>query len=106
MSSFVLLINRLLAGALRLVFWMAALLLALVLLAVGLVLVLAVVLWALLRGRRPAAPVFVGRFQRYAQDRVWPGRGDTGRPGAAPGPTDVVDVEARDVNGPRLPPGP
>ena len=96
-----LLFHRLLARVVRVVLWLFAVALALVLLAVGLVLVLAVVLWALLRGQRPTAPVFVGRFQRYAQDRVWPGRN-----GAGGTPADVVDVEARDVNGPRLPPGP
>jgi hypothetical protein len=101
MPPVVLLFNRLLARVVRVVLWLFAVALALVLLAVGLVLVLAVVLWALLRGQRPTAPVFVGRFQRYAQDRVWPGRN-----GAGGTPADVVDVEARDVNGPRLPPGP
>lgn len=100
MPSVLLVLNRLLARVLRLVLWLFAVALALVFLVVGLVLVLAVVLWALVRGQRPTAPVFVGRFQRYAQDRVWPGRN-----GAGGAPADVVDVEARDVSGPRLPPG-
>jgi hypothetical protein len=101
MSPVLLVLNRLLARVLRLVLWLFAVALAVVLLVVGLVLVLAVVLWALVRGRRPTAPVFMGRFQRYAQDRVWPGRN-----GAGGTPADVVDVEAKDVSGPRLPPGP
>ena len=106
MPPFVPLMNRLLANALRVVLGAVGLLLVLVLLVVGLGAVLAAVLWALLRGRRPAAPVFVGRFQRYAQGRVWPGGASSGRSGAAPATGDVVDVEARDVSGPRLPPGP
>ena len=77
---------RLLAGALMAVLALGLLALALVLLVFGL-------FWALLRGRRPVAPVVVGRFARYSAERVWPGRGGRG-PGQA---TEVVDVEVTEV---------
>ena len=85
-----------LAWALRLAVWLLAAVLAVLLLGVALVLLLVGVLWALLRGRRPTAPVFVGRFHRFTTERVWPGRGGRGGPPVPP-QGEVVDVEVREV---------
>ncbi len=92
--------SRVLSTALRLVLWLLAMGLALGLLAVALLLLLGGVLWALVRGRRPAPSVMVGRFRHFASQRVWPGR-----PGADPraASTEVVDVEVREVQ-PEPPP--
>lgn len=101
MHTFVALVNRLATGVVRLVLGLSAFVLALVVVLIGLFLLVLVLLWALVRGRRPQAPVFVARFQRYAEGRVWPGRSGHNGSDAA----DVVDVEAHDVNDRRLPPG-
>jgi hypothetical protein len=95
------------AWVLRLVLWMLAAVLAVLLLGVALVLLLLGVLWALVRGKRPTAPVFVGRFQRFTTERVWPGRGGQGTSTPDQG-ADVVDVEVREVVDvqTRLPDGP
>jgi len=85
-----------LAWVLRLALWLLAAVLAVLLLGVALVLLLVGVLWALLRGRRPTAPVFVGRFHRFTTERVWPGRGGRGGPPVPP-QGEVVDVEVREV---------
>ncbi len=85
----------LLGAVVRVALWLLTAVLALALLGLALVLLALGVLWALLRGRRPTAPVFVGRFQRYATERVWPGAAGRG-PDAAP-PDGVVDVEVREV---------
>ena len=82
-------VARIVGAALRLLAWALMAVLALGLLALALVLLVFGLFWALLRGRRPVAPVVVGRFARYSAERVWPGRG-----GRA---TEVVDVEVTEV---------
>ena len=88
-------INRLLSAALRVVLWLLAFGLAMGLLSLALLLLLGGTLWALLRGRRPAPSVVMGRFRHFARQRVWPGR-----PGAGPSASqnEVVDVEVREVD--------
>lgn len=85
----------LLGALVRVALWGLTAVLALFLLGLALVLLALGVLWALLRGKRPTAPVFVAQFQRYATERVWPGAAGRG-PTAAP-PAEVVDVEVREV---------
>lgn len=88
--------SGLLAAVLRVFLWLVTAVLALGLLALALVLLLAGVIWALVRGRRPEAPVFVGRFRQFTSERVWPG----GAPWHTRGQGDaseVVDVEVREV---------
>ncbi len=92
----------LLGAVVRTALWLFTAVLALCLLGLALVLLMLGVLWALLRGRRPTAPVFVGRFQRYATERVWPGASGRAGPGAET--AEVVDVEVREVNDPDAPP--
>ena len=77
----------------RLTLWLFTALLALLLLAVALVLLFFGVLWALVRGKRPVQPVFVGRFRQYASQKVWPG----GSRGASAESAEVVDIEVREV---------
>lgn len=85
-----------LGAVLRLALWALAAVLALGLLALALVLLLLGAVWALLRGRRPTAPVFVGRVHRFTTERVWPGA--AGRAAAADVSTEeVVDVQVREV---------
>lgn len=91
-----------LGTVLRLALWGVALVLALFLLALALALLLLGALWALLRGRKPAAPVIVGQFQRYATGKVWRGAmgRSTGMGGLWPQSAsthDVVDVQVREV---------
>ncbi len=76
----------------RLLLWVVMAVLALFLLGLALVFLLLGVLWALVRGRRPVPPVFVGRFRQFTTERVWPGRA-----GAAQTRSEVVDVEVREV---------
>lgn len=100
-------LNGVVGAVVRLALWGLAALLALFLLTLALALLLLGALWAVVRGRKPSAPVFVGRVQRYAADQVW--RGAMGRrsgmdgarqaPGAA---DDVVDVSAREVREPTM----
>jgi len=61
----------------------------------GMVVATGVVLWALLRGRRPG-PVHL-RWGRM------PRTGGFGRPGRSDRAAEVVDVQAREVQGPPLP---
>lgn len=84
-------LQRVLAAVLRPLLVIGGMLLMLGALLLGLVLATGVVLWALLRGRRPG-PVNLrwGRMPR--------GRGF----GPAPGHGEVVDVQAREVDGPSL----
>lgn len=97
MSEIVNFLSSVLATLVRLTLWALATVLALFLLGLALLLLLIGGLWALLRGQRPTAPVMVGRFQRYASERVW--RGAMGaRTGAPPSHTEVVDVEVREVD--------
>jgi hypothetical protein len=88
--------GRVLRGVLRLVLVLAALVFVFSLLLAALVVVVAVSLWALLTGRKPAPAVVFSRFrqtsQRYTQG-VWPnGAGGVRRPMG-----DVVDVQATEV---------
>ena len=94
MESILQFISGLLSAALRVVLWLLAVILALGLLSLALLLLLGGVLWALVRGRRPAPSVVMGRFRHFASQRVWPGR-----PGAAPtsSANEVVDVVVREV---------
>lgn len=80
-------------GLLRLLLWGLAAALAVLLLAFALVLLTVGALWAVVRGRRPSAPVFMARWRTVAQGQGWP------RPGPTPGApaADVVDVQAREV---------
>ena len=57
------------------------------------------VLWALVRGKKPVPPVLVGRFHRFTTERVWPGTAARRTTDAS---ADVVDVEVREVNTPRV----
>jgi hypothetical protein len=94
-------VKGLLAAVLKVVLWLTMAVAALFLLALGLVLLLLGFAWALLRGQKPVKPVFVGRFQRFTTERVWPGAGQ--RPGGTDR-SEVVDVEVREVDAPSLPP--
>ncbi|PND36412.1 hypothetical protein C1O66_22240 [Paucibacter aquatile] len=82
----------------RLVLAVATVVLVLSLMAVALVSVVGLLLWSLLRGRKPV--IDMGRFQRARQAR--PGFGAR-RPAQPMG--EVVDVEVREVSpsSPRLP---
>lgn len=81
--------GRVLRAVLRVALLVLGAVITLVLLAVGLLLALGLVLWALLRGRRPVvAPAF-----SWARRNGFAGPGRA-RPQAA---ADVVDIEAREV---------
>jgi hypothetical protein len=81
------LLQRFLSTAIRLLLVAVGLFFALVLLAVGLLASVVVVAWALLRGRRP-------RVVRFRVDPRSPFAGM--RRGPVP-PSEVVDIEAREV---------
>lgn len=83
-------VRGLLRGLLRLGFVCLGFVLMLGALFAGLLLVSLLVLWSLLRGRRPAAGVFRSTFERSRR-----------RAAAAPG--QVIDVEVREVPDPVLP---
>jgi hypothetical protein len=85
-------LQALLSGVLRLAVWALMAVLALFMLMLAMVLLAVGVLWALVRGRRPQAPVFAAQFRQFAAGRVWPGtrRAET--------TADVVDVEVREVD--------
>lgn len=97
MSEILNFLASLLGAVVRVALWMLTAALALFLLGLALVLLLLGVIWALLRGRKPTAPVFVGRFQRFTSERVWPGKSGWTRPQDAT-VTEVVDVEVREVS--------
>ncbi len=88
--------SGLLAAVVRVALWLVTAVLALGLLALALVLLLMGMLWALVRGRKPEAPVFVGRFRQFTSQRVWPG-GAPWHTSARAEAQDVVDVEVREV---------
>jgi len=69
---------------------------------IGLVVGLTLMLFALLRGRKPQGVKFMWR------KGDWPGRPGSGRSPAPPGAGEVVDVEARELPAqpPREPRGP
>lgn len=89
--------SGLLAALVRVALWLVTAVLALGLLALALVLLLLGVLWALVRGRKPQAPVIVGRFRQFTSQRVWPG-GAPWHTGTGAQAQDVVDVEVREVS--------
>lgn len=89
-------IHNLFTAVLRVALWLIMIVVAVGLLAVALVLLLLGVLWALVRGQKPVAPVFVGRFQRFTAERVWPAGSGRRHPAST---DDVVDVEVREVGG-------
>ncbi len=84
-------LRRMLAAVLRPLLVIGGMLLMLIALLLGLVLATGVVLWALLRGRRPG-PVNL-RWGRMPRPRGF---------GPAPPRGEVVDVQAREVDGPTL----
>lgn len=89
----------LLTAVLKVTLWLIMAVAAVFLLALALVLLLLGVLWALVRGKKPVAPVFVGRFHRFTTERVWPGA--AGRH-TADARSEVVDVEVREVDARRV----
>lgn len=92
MNTFTDLVSRLLRFTLRMVFALAAAVFLVSLMLASLVVVLAVSLWALLTGRKPA-PVIL--YQQFRQARERYARGVFR---AGPGGADVVDVQATEVN--------
>ena len=86
------LLQRMLSAVLGFALLVGGTLLMLGALLLGLVLASGVVLWALLRGRRPG-PVNL-HWGRMPRPRGFGPR--------APGQGDVVDVQAREVDGPKL----
>ncbi len=89
----------LLTAVLKVTLWLIMAVAAVFLLALALVLLLLGVLWALVRGKKPVPPVLVGRFHRFTTERVWPGTAARRTTDAS---ADVVDVEVREVNTPRV----
>jgi hypothetical protein len=94
MQTFTDFVGRLISGAIKLVFVLAATVFVVSFLLAALVAVVLVSLWSLVTGRKPAPVVMFTRMreqsQRYTQG-VWPGAA-RGEP-----PADVVDVEATEV---------
>lgn len=84
-------------AVLRVVLWLVMAALALGLLLVALVFLAVGVLWALLRGRRPQAPVYMGQFRRFTSERVWPGGAPWQRQETRD-TSEIVDVEVREVS--------
>jgi hypothetical protein len=93
MTEFKTLFQSVLFAMLKGVAWLVMAIAAVFLLALALVLIAIGLLWALLRGKKPEAPVFVGRFHRYAQTKVWPGRSQPSN-----NDTVVVDVQVKEVH--------
>jgi hypothetical protein len=85
------LLSRIFRGALKLVLVLAAMVFVLSFLLAALVAVLAMSLWSLVTGRKPAPVVMFSRMReqsrQYTQG-MWPGRTPPG---------DVVDVDATEV---------
>lgn len=91
--------SYLLSRLLRVILAAAAVLLVLSLMAVALVFVLALMLWSLLRGRKPVLD-----FSSLARARAFgAGVRNAARPGS--GVQDVVDVEAHEVPESAVKPG-
>lgn len=91
------LIGKILRFFLKLVLGLFAAVFAVSLLVAALIVVALNLLKSLITGRKPAPAVVFGRFQRYSPQGMWPG--GAGRDaGNAPRPSDVVDVEAREVH--------
>lgn len=103
-------LSALLSIAARIVLAAASLLLFLAVLAAGLVIFAVVLLWSLLRGRKPT--LHTAAFQRAAQFRSQafrPGAGPGAGPGVGPRAArapqgDIIDAEVREVpnSDPRL----
>ena len=95
MTEIQLFFQKCFTAILKFTLWVIMAVVAAFLLVIALVLLLLGVLWALIRGRKPVPPVFVGRFHQFTTQRVWPG-------GAGQPPRtqreDVVDVEVREVD--------
>ena len=87
-------LSRVINGLFKLVLLIAASVFVISFLLAALVVVLAVSLWSLITGRKPAPVVMFSRMreqsQRYTQG-VWPGQARQEPPG------DVVDVQATEV---------
>ena len=81
------------AAVLRVVAWLLMGLFAVIMLGLAVLVLTVGVLWALLRGKRPATPNFQAQWRRYASARVWPSQ--AGPSGASD--DQVVDVEVREV---------
>lgn len=95
--------GRLLRSVLRLVVLLAAGVFALSLLLAILVAVTLTALWSLITGRKPAVFTTFTHFQqatRQFRHGRWPAQGETSANGATP--TDVVDVQAREVGEKKL----
>ncbi|MFS8087385.1 MAG: hypothetical protein ACMG6H_17270 [Acidobacteriota bacterium] len=91
-------IHRLFGAAFKLVLAVAAAVFLLSLLVAALVVVLAVTLWSLLTGRRPAPARVFGQFRQASErytGRSWPGGRSAGP--RAGGADDIVDVPVREV---------
>lgn len=88
-----------LSAVVRLVVAMFGALLMVGALFIGLLVGLTLMLFALLRGRKPQGMKFVWR------KGDWPGRPGSGRTGGPPATGEVVDIEARELP-PRPPPQP
>ncbi len=89
-------LGRLLAGLWRGLLAVLGMAVVLGLLLMGLALSLVLIVWALLRGRRPAPVQF--RWRRAGQGKAGPMSEPQRRD-----PVDVVDVEAREIPRPSLP---
>ena len=96
MNFFFELVSGVIRFLIKLVLLVAALIFITSLLAAGLVVALFTALWSLLTGRKPTAVTTFMRFRQASQQfrpGGWPGRGGP----QAPGPADVVDVQAHEV---------
>lgn len=95
MNEFTNVLNRVFAALLKLVLVIAASVFVVSFLLAALVVVLAVSVWSLITGRKPAPVVMFSRMreqsQRYTQG-VWPGQGSQQPAG------EVVDVQAVEVD--------
>lgn len=97
MPSFV---GRILGFILKVVLGLFAALFAISLLAAALIVFIVLLLKSLITGRRPAASMVFGRFQRFSSQGGWPGRAareGESKPNQKLNAGDVVDVEVREV---------
>ncbi|GAA6142882.1 hypothetical protein [Hydrogenophaga sp. 5NK40-0174] len=101
MSSFSEVLNSLFRGVLRLVLVVASGIFVLSFLAAALIVVVAVSLWSLLAGKKPAPVMmfeqFKARSQRFGQGQWGQGGAANGRDPASGQNADVVDVEVIEV---------
>lgn len=96
MPSFV---GRIPGFILKVVLGLFAALFAISLLVAALIVFIVLLLKSLITGRRPAASMVFGRFQRFSSQGGWPGRATRGqpKPNQKLNAGDVVDVEVREV---------